>query len=185
MVHYNSPERDSLSEQVARIFSGIYQPGLCRAIQLNMAWLDIRQVAKIKETYPEMQIVFQASSRAMDGKTPPQIAQGIRVYGQSINYVFIDPFGGRGVPFDVDSSVAMYSELRNQCPDLTVGFAGGFTGENVAQRVQMIMQKVRGSDFCIDAEGGLRDKVTTAYGDDLLSIPKVREYLQSASSVLP
>ncbi|MBS3165982.1 hypothetical protein J4444_02570 [Candidatus Woesearchaeota archaeon] len=185
MVHYNSPERDSLSEQVARIFSGIYQPGLCRAIQLNMAWPDITQVAQIKETYPNMQIVFQASHKAMDGKSPSELAQGIRAYGDSIRYVLIDPSGGRGIPFDLDSSIAVYSELRDLCPDLTIGFAGGFTAENVIQRLIMTMQKVRGSDFCIDAEGGLRDKVTTAYGDDLLSIPKVREYLQSASSVLP
>ena len=184
MVHYNSKEINTLSNQVTQIFDGVYENGLCRAIQLNIVWPDIGQVARIKEQHPNMQIVFQASHKAMDEKRPNQIAQGIKDYGDSINYVLIDPSGGRGMPFDLESSVAIYSELRDQCPYLTVGFAGGFTGENVAPRLKEILQQIKADDFCIDAEGGLRDKITSAYGDDLLNIEKVRGYLQSASSVL-
>lgn len=184
MVHYNSKEIDTLSNQVAQIFDGVYDQNLCRAIQLNIVWPDIGQVTRIKEQHPDMQIVFQASHKAMDGKTPNQIANGVRDYGDSISYVLIDPSGGRGMPFDLESSVAIYSELRNQCPDLIIGFAGGFTGENVAPRLRDILRQIEAGDFCIDAEGGLRDKVTPAYGDDLLNLEKVRSYLQSASSVL-
>lgn len=184
MIHYNSNKTDSLSDQVSQIFEGIYENGLCRALQLNIVWPDISQVARIKEQYPDMEIVFQASQKAMDGKTPSQIAQGIKDYGDSISYVLIDPSGGRGVPFDLESSLPLYLELRKQCPYLTLGLAGGFTGENVAPRVKEILQQIGESNFCIDSEGGLRDKITFAYGDDLLNIGKVRGYLQSASSVL-
>ena len=184
MIHYNSKEADTLSNQVAQIFDGIYENGLCRAIQLNIVWPDIGQVTKIREQHPDMQIVFQASHKAMDGKTPNQIAQRIGDYGDSISYVLIDPSGGRGMPFDLESSVAIYSELREQLPDLTIGFAGGFAGENAASRLKEILKQIGESDFCIDAEGGLRDKITSAYGDDLLNLEKVRGYLQSASSVL-
>jgi hypothetical protein len=184
MVHYNSKDIDTLSNQVAQIFEGVYENGLCRAIQLNIVWPDIGQVARIKEQHPEMQVVFQASHKAMDGKTPNQIAKGIYDYRDSISYVLIDPSGGRGMPFNLESSVAIYSELREQCPDLTIGFAGGFSGENVAPRLREILKQIEEDKFCIDAEGGLRDKVTSAYGDDLLNIEKVRAYLQSASSVL-
>ncbi|MBU1644437.1 MAG: hypothetical protein KKA62_03375 [Nanoarchaeota archaeon] len=184
MVHYNSKEIDTLSKQVAQIFDGVYENGLCRAIQLNIVWPDIGHVARIKDQHPEMQVVFQASHKAMDGKKPNQIAKGVKDYTDSISYVLIDPSGGRGMPFDLESSVAIYSELRGQCPDLTIGFAGGFTGENVAPRLREILKQIEEDKFCIDAEGGLRDKVTSAYGDDLLNIEKVRGYLQSASSVL-
>jgi hypothetical protein len=184
MVHYNSKEIDTLSNQVAQIFDDVYENGLCRAIQLNIVWPDIGQVARIKEQHPEMQIVFQASHKAMDGKTSNQIAKGIHDYGDSISYVLIDPSGGRGMPFDLESSVGIYSELREQCPDLTIGFAGGFTGENIAPRLKEILKQVEEDKFCIDAEGGLRNKITSAYGDDLLNIEKVRGYLQSAFSVL-
>jgi len=184
MIHYNSKEINTLSNQVSQIFNGAYEDGLCKAIQLNIVWPNIGQVSRIKEQYPDMQIVFQASHKAMDRKTPNQIAQGIKEYRDSISYVLIDPSGGRGMPFDLESSVAIYSELKNKCPNLTIGFAGGFTEENVASRLREILRKVEADNFCIDAEGGLRDKITSAYGDDLLNIEKVRGYLQSASSVL-
>jgi hypothetical protein len=184
MVHYNSKEIDTLSNQVAQIFDGVYEDDLCQAIQLNIVWPDISQVARIKQQHPNMQIVFQASHKAMYKKTPNQIAKGVQDYKDLISYALIDPSGGRGMPFDLESSVAIYSELREQCPNLTIGFAGGFSGENVAPRLKEILEQIEEDKFCIDAEGELRDKVTSVYGDDLLNIGKVRGYLQSASSVL-
>lgn len=184
MIHYNSKEIDTLSDQVTQVFDGVYDKGLCRAIQLNIVWPNVGQVALIKKRHPEMQMVFQASHKTMDGRTANQIARGIKEYGGLINYVLIDPSGGRGMAFDLESSVTIYSELSELCPELTIGFAGGFSGENVAPRLREILQKIETEDFCIDAEGRLRDKITSVYGDDLLNIKKVREYLQSASSVL-
>ncbi|MEN8230873.1 MAG: hypothetical protein ABFS38_22145 [Bacteroidota bacterium] len=183
-IHYVSTKIDTLSKQVAQIFDGIYEEDLCRAIQLNIAWPDIGQVARIKEQHPDMLIVLQVSHIPMDGKTPNKIAQGVKEYGDSISYVLIDPSDGRGMPFDLESSVAIYSELSEQCPDITIGFAGGFSGENVAPKLREILQLLKSDDFCIDAEGRLRDQITSADGDDLLNIDKVRGYLQSASLVL-
>lgn len=131
-----------------------------------------------------MQIVFQASHKTMGGKTPTQIIQRIRAYGDSINYVLIDPSGGRGLEFDLDSSVILYSKLKERCPNLIIGFAGGFTGENVSLKTRKLIERLGDNSFCIDAEGGLRNKITSVYGDDLLDIKKVRKYLQSASSIL-
>ncbi len=202
MIHYNSKEMDTLSEQVAKLFNAnsyeifptlyfgadevlpvgsIYSRGLCQALQLNIAWPDIRQVAKIKEEFPKMQIVFQASEKAISGKTPPEVAQGIRDYGSLLSHVLIDPSGGRGLEFAVESSVALYSEVRDHCDNLSIGFAGGFTGENVAARVAEIGERIGNYRFCIDAEGGLRDNVTLEYGDDLLNIGKAKRYLQEAA----
>ena len=182
IVHYNSREKD-LVEQVSHLFNGVY-PHLCRAIQLNIVWPGITEVKKVKDRFPEMQIVFQASHSAMAGKTPADIARGIKGYGDSLSYVLIDPSGGRGLEFDLDASVNLYFELREQCPDLTIGFAGGFNEGNVLERLKEIVSKTSTEGFCIDAEGGLRDKITDAYGDDLLNIHKVRGYLQASSGIL-
>ncbi|MBI2124208.1 hypothetical protein HYT92_00280 [Candidatus Pacearchaeota archaeon] len=182
MIHYNSREKD-LAEQVYQLFNGVY-PHLCRAIQLNIVWPDINHVKKVKDRFPEMQIVFQASHSAMAGKSPADIARGIKGYGDSLSYVLIDPSGGRGLEFDLGASVNLYSELREQCPGLTIGFAGGFNEWNVSERLKEIISKTGGTDFCIDAEGGLRDKISDDYGDDLLNIGKVRGYLQASSNVL-
>ena len=187
MVHYNSNEGSSLAEQVARIFAdkvNIYENGLCRALQLNIVWPGPTQTAKIKEQFLNMQIVLQASNKAMSGKNHRQIAEKIQQYADTIDYVLIDPSGGKGLEFNIDSSVAVYSQLREQCPDLCIGFAGGLTSENVSSRITELISRVGENSFCIDAEGGLRDKITAHYGDDLLNIRKVQSYLQSASLVL-
>jgi hypothetical protein len=184
MVHYNSREMSSLAEQVSKIFEGIYTDNLCHSIQLNIIWPDANQVKLIKERFPEMHIVFQASHKAMTDKTVKEICDGIGGYGDALNYVLIDPSGGKGLEFEIENSVNLYSELRARFPDLVVGFAGGFNGSNVKCKLDNLIGKVGESCFCIDAEGGLRDKISDNYGDDLLNIGKVRDYLQSASSVL-
>ena len=184
MVHYNTKEMPSLAGQVAQIFDGIYQNKLCRALQMNIIWPDVRQVRAVREKFPEMQIVFQASHKAMENKSPKEIIAGIGEYGDTLDYVLIDPSGGRGLEFDIEQSLAVYSELREKLPDLTVGFAGGFNGRNVDTVVEKLIAKLGSTDFCIDAEGGLRDKISEEYGDDILNIDSVRRYLQKASLVL-
>lgn len=184
MIHYNSREMDSLSDQVTKIFDRIYDKSLCRAIQLNIVWPEIGQVKKIKDKFPEMRIVLQASHKVMENKTAKKIVNEITNYGDSLDYVLIDPSGGRGLRFDLESSLALYKELKAKLPKLTIGFAGGFTGGNVGRIVKQLINKIGRTDFCIDAEGGLRDKISSEYGDDLLNMVKVRHYLWKASQVL-
>jgi hypothetical protein len=184
MIHYNTRDNDTLSQQISRLFDGVYDEGLCRALQLNLAWPDISEVEKIMNIFPQMQIVFQASSAIMEEVSDTtQLAKRIAEYRDFISYILIDPSGGRGKVFNVESSVNVYQELVERCPDLTIGFAGGFTGENAASRIEKIRKEV-GKDFCIDAEGGLRDKLSEEYGDDTLNMKKVESYLNGASTIL-
>jgi len=184
MVHYNSKEMPTLAGQISRIFDGVYQEGLCRALQLNIAWPDPYQVKLVKKEFPEMRIVFQISRKAAANKTPKQIVEGMKEYGDTLSYALIDPSGGKGIEFDVKESLQVYQELKAAFPSLTVGFAGGFNGKNVADKLKKIIDGTGDSDFCIDAEGGLRDKLSDNRGDSLLNIEKVEAYLQGASSVL-
>ena len=184
MIHYNSKETDTLAEQVAKLFRELYDPGLCRALQLNIVWPPVTQVKQIKEQFPEMEIVFQASRRTFEGQSPQEFAKRVKDYRDAINYVLLDPSGGSGQEFDLPRSVALYSELKDQMPQITLGFAGGLTGDNVAEKAARIQKQTRDHDFSIDAEGGLRDKISATYGDDLLNIKKCRHYLKSAFTVM-
>ncbi len=184
MVHYNTKETSTLASQIGKIFTLPYIWNKCRALQLNVIWPPLDQVRLIKYIFPELQIVFQASHKATKDKTPAQIASGIKAYGDAISYVLIDPSAGRGLEFNLEKSAQLYQELKEHCPDLIIGFAGGFTGENVESRLTDLVLMTQAEDFCIDAEGGLRDKLTSAYGDDLLNPTKVRNYLQNASKAL-
>ncbi len=184
MIHYNSKEMSTLAKQISKLFDGIYQEGLCRAMQLNIVWPDPAQIGLVKKEFPEMQIVFQLSHKAAENKTTKQIINEIKRYDNTLSYVLIDPSRGRGLEFNIKESLEVYVNLKTAFHDLTIGFAGGFSGENVTERVKRLIDETEDLDFCIDAEGGLRDKVSDAYGDDLLNIEKVKAYLQGSSSVL-
>jgi hypothetical protein len=188
MIHYESGLY-ALAEQVTRMFDRIYEEGLCRAIQLNIPWPNVSQVQLLKREFPELKIVFQLSHKsieAMSDAPAKDIVDRLEDYGDSLSYVLIDPSAGRGKAFEIENSfeLELYYGL-SQLPYLTLGFAGGFTGDNVARRLEKIKAATGRTNFCIDAESGLRDQVTKAYGDDLLNIEKVKAYLQAAASVLP
>ena len=185
MVHYSSREKATLADQVSQVFDGLYEEGLCRAVQFNITWPDVRQIELVKERFPEMQVVFAASGRVMSNGSPQEVVKRIGEYEKLLDYVLLDPSGGQGKDFNVQTSLAFYEELRTCVPSITAGFAGGFTGENVGKIVCEIRDVIGRSDFCIDAEGGLRDKITSAFGDDIFNVKKVSHYLQEASKVLP
>lgn len=184
MIHYYSNEK-GLAEQVLKLFYELYDSKLCRALQLNIAWPKIEELEGIKKAYfPELQIVFSATNEVLQGKTARQVVDNIIKYDKLIDYVLIDPSSGKGLEFNVENSIAVYNELKNRMPQVTVGFAGGLTGDNVIKRVNGIIEATKITDFCIDAEGGLRDKLSDTFGDDVLNINKVRQYLQQTSTVL-
>lgn len=182
MIHYNTREQETLAEQVGKIFEEIYD--CCQALQLNVVWPDAGQVRKVKDNFPEMKTVLQFSRSATAGRNIQEISEKVKEYGDAISYALIDPSGGKGQEFSMKDSLELYNTLRNEAPNVTIGFAGGFSGENVEKRVREIIAKTGSAEFCIDAEGGLRDKLSDKYGDDLLSMEKVRAYVEGAGRVL-
>jgi phosphoribosylanthranilate isomerase len=183
-IHYNSKEVNTLSSQIEKVFDDIYENHLCRGIQLNIPFPPINEVEKIKQKFPDMKIIFQANHTVLDSGTSIEVTQKIKSYEKIINYVLLDPSGGQGLEFNLEKSIELYKNINKICPNLTIGFAGGLNGTNVSKRITDISQTLGHKDFCIDAEGGLRDKITIEYGDDLLNIEKVRSYLQESKIIL-
>lgn len=184
MIHYNTKDESTLASQIERVFEPIYSEGLCRALQLNIPWPDLSQLNIIKEKYPELKILLQLSSMAMAEKSIIGIADLTKNYDTLIDYILIDPSGGRGKEFNIDFSVNLYQELNSKLPDKIVGFAGGLKDENVEDIIKSLTKKLQTTNFSIDAEGALRDKLSKEYGDDLLNLKKVKFYLRNASKVL-
>ena len=183
MIHYNSKELN-LSEQIENVFNEIYSNGLCKALQLNIVYPDKQELLKIKRKMPDLQIVFQASSKIVDNKNPKEIVKKIKKYGSTIDYILIDHLVGDGIEFDLDNSTKIYQELKNEIPNTTIGFARGFTENNVVRRVSKLIDILGDSYFSINAEEELRNKLSFIHGDDILDIKKVRNYLKEASKVL-
>lgn len=188
-IHYNTSQTSDLKDQILRIFAGpVYQQGLCRGLQLNITWPPVSEIESIKGSLPDLKVIMQLSKKSMRGfdeemLEPEQLAEKLIPYSQFIDYVLIDPSGGRGQPFYDTDILPYYFTLRQQFPGLSVGFAGGFTGVNVAKRCGMIIGQIGTENFSIDAEGGLRDKLTSRYGDDLYNPYKVENYIKGATRV--
>lgn len=184
-IHYNSRELSDLGDQIKAIFTGqLYDDKLCRGLQLNIPWPPIDEIVSAKRALPDLKIIMQLSQRSLEGKSPREVAELLAGYGTLIDYALIDLSGGRAAVFQPEDSLPYYLAAREQLPNLAVGLAGGFTGENVAERCKRIIEVIGTRDFSIDAEGGLRDKVTEQYGDDIYNPEKVESYIKAAGEVL-
>ncbi|MFC1803353.1 hypothetical protein ACFL0D_05235 [Thermoproteota archaeon] len=186
MIHYTMYGMESkimhtLAEQVTQVFEGIYDDH-CKSVQFNIGWPNAEQVEIIKDKFPEMQIVLQLLDRMSDNKKG-ELVERIKKL-DNLDYILIDPSAGKQVEFDIDRSLHQYFVLKDKFPSITLGFAGGLTGENLARKIKKIIEKTGDSNFCIDAEGGLRTQIGEEFAYDVLDMKKVRCYLKAASSVL-
>lgn len=177
-IHYNSKELTSLADQVKKIFKEqIYEENLCRGIQLNIPWPPIEELTKIKRELPDLKIIMQLSHSCLD-ESPVEVATKVKNYGELIDYVLIDPSGGKGKSFEIAKIKPYYNEIKSYNPELIIGFAGGFTGENAFGRIKEIISLTGEKNFSIDAESGLRDQITTDYGNDVYNKGKVENYIK-------
>ena len=119
------------------------------------------------------------------GASTAEIAGRIQAYGSAVSDVLIDPSAGRGLEFSLAGSteLALYQILCTE-DELKLGFAGGFDGDNVTARVQEIIDLTGRTDFSIDVESQVRDRLSERDGDDVLSLEKARRYLQATAVVL-
>lgn len=180
-VHYNTQETKALSEQVITIFAqGIYDRDYLQGLQFNMKWPDRHELLKVKRVMPDLKIIISVFGGILKESTPQEVAQKIESYGLLVDYLLLDPSGGHGKTFEAKEVVPYFQSLRDKFPNLALGVAGGFTGENVGSRVRELILELGITDFSIDAEGGLRDKVSPKYGDDLFNLEKTVSYIKAA-----
>jgi len=136
MIHYHTTNREGLAEEVNNLFNmnHLYRDSFCRALQINMTWPDVDQIKKIKDRYPEMEVLLSITGTAIKGKTPGEIADRAATYDGLVDYVLVDPSGGRGVSFDHRQCSEIMKGVRERMPETAIGVAGGFSGDNVYLR---------------------------------------------------
>lgn len=182
-LHYRTRpgERETLAEQVRTLFRtrGMYRRGLCRALQLNVRWPDPAQLAVIRRTFPELEIILQLGSGSLRAE-PAELTARLAAYDRLVQAVLLDPSGGRGIALDVRHLRPRYDLVRSTLPDVLVGFAGGLGDEDILERLDEIATAVGNRDFAIDAEGRLRTR-DAADGSDQFSPERARRYLERAA----
>jgi phosphoribosylanthranilate isomerase len=142
-------------------------------VQFNHPSPDIHELHKLKDRCPDIAIVFsiyESLVRAGHGV----MAQRIRECRGAISYVLLDSSQGNGRNLDLQKAAEAYRVIADAAPGVTVGFAGGFSGENATERIGTLRSAIGNARFSIDAEGKLRTP------SDDLNPANVRSYLQAA-----
>lgn len=179
MVHYSTPNKENLADEVIKLFEHLYGD-VCDGLQINMAWPQFEQVDKIKQKFPFLEIVLQLPHNAMKDKSIDEIAQKVAQYNR-IGYVLVDPSGGKGTEFDINECTKLLQTLqRSPMPASaarkpTLCIAGGFSGDNVYNRVIEIGKNLE-ARFSIDAQGKLRTD-----DNENLDINKCKQYLLNST----
>ncbi|MBI2035688.1 MAG: hypothetical protein HYT12_03330 [Candidatus Liptonbacteria bacterium] len=184
-VHFTTREYPALYDSVCKIFDmeNMYADNICRGLQLNMQFgnLHYGMMEKIRIRYPELQIIMQLHRTALETMSHGAIVFGLKSYNNCIDYVLIDPSGGRGEEL-VPASCVSLAERIQEHNDLAIGFAGGFNQFNVARLVEEISGWLGSNDFSIDAESGLRNKLGVGYGNDTYSPKKALAFFHNAAA---
>lgn len=180
VIHYNTKTLDNLSEDVIKIFNETYE--YCKLVQINATFPDISHLQRIKEKFNDLEISLQIDYSNLDIK---EIPDKVNSYGDSVDYLLIDPSRGRGDMFDLETSAEIYLGIKDKNPDYKIVIAGGLSGDNVEEVLGSLIDKIKTKDFSTCAEGQLRDKVSDEFwGMDELNVLKMEEYLKASREIL-
>lgn len=182
IIHYNTQEKDTLPQQVITLFDreDIYNSGLCRTLQVNVKWPDVTHIEAIKTAFPDLRIILPLTPRMLKNQKRENIAENLEPYEPFIDYILIDPSGGKGKTFEPGWAAPYHRILSHYFPDKQIIFAGGFNDRNITSRLTHLFFTLASGNFGIDAESGLRDTDPhSRFGK--LSLPKVEKYIKHAT----
>lgn len=181
-IHYYTKEPELLVPQLEALlrFGSIHDKGLVGGVQINKVWPTTKQISEIRGRFPQLKIILQMSSAVTGDMLPEQVAEKLARDYKGVEYIILDSSHGRGIEFEVAESVSTHNTFRALGVESRTTFSGGFSGENVREKVAALSTALLSLDFSIDAEGGLRDRVGEGYGNDVLNLSRVQRYLEGA-----
>ncbi len=181
ILRYNTNNMGQLAGQVGQLMGMFQDNRLCRTLQIDKPWPDICQVHRIKKRFPWLEIILTANRHVCE-LPPGEIAKRFKYYREVTDCILIDPSGDLFHGSNFDTSVAVYSEIRQSCPDMKFGFAGGLSPENVGPYLAALIHRLGTRDFSLDTHGaGLRTPLSNRLGNDILNLTKVSGFLNRAS----
>jgi len=171
MVHYHTENRNNLADEISQVFNHNNLYDVCQAVQINMAWPDVKQIEKIKQEFENMQIVLQLPRATLED------INHITKYKDLVDYCLIDPSGGYGKEIEAEH-LKLVKNVDRVMSQSRIGIAGGLYFGNVMSIIDDTY-KIIGKKFSIDAQGRLRsnDKLE-------LDLNKTQKYIENAVEVI-
>lgn len=180
MIHYVTDDKSTL---VQRLLDAAEIGGEnCHGFQLNIVWPDITMLKEVKKELPNHKFVIQCSGSAMrkfesaaENTVPRLLKSVIDSYQESdvIDYLLIDPSGGRGKAFNSEDTLKMLAPHKSQ-EHYCIGVAGGLRASTISN-LNPVLCKL--PHLFWDAEGGLRDSA------DNLLLGEAIQYLEASFSL--
>jgi len=163
MLHYYAPSDNLFADTICRIADTTTM----RAVQLNVAWPRLSEVAKLRRE--GITTTFQLAS---DMIATPDLSTRISEYAPFVDYALLDMSSGKGVSFDESQSEDLLQMLHSSLPNVQLGIAGGLDASCVFDRVSALRART-GLELCVDAQKRLASNGS-------LDLDKVRSYIVEA-----
>jgi len=174
MVHFTPSDSERFAEDALDFLDQCPLPPY--ALQLNNIQPNRRDLRRIVRGHPHTRLIFQLGSDML-AREMESVWRMLWDIHRNVRGVLLDPSLGTGTSDDADRSIAIAQYMRDQHPNITVGFAGGFTADNVSARIRTI-RAAFGDRFSIDCESDLRDDA------DTLDLDRARAYLTNAAEAM-
>jgi hypothetical protein len=189
MIHYFTSTPDNLYDELNSLFRYLEErpdddptknlPPVKVGLQLNQIWPDLKTVQAFAG---DLAAVTLQLPREVLQSNDEHILERLQGYKNCVSHVLIDPSGGQGLEsqderYNFQRCVDLLLKISKQLPLMSPGIAGGFSADNVVQKIKQVREASKCShcdtpqldQFTIDAQGRLRtqERILSAYpGDD-------------------
>ena len=179
VIEEPTPEHVVAPLRVLFEMDDIYANNLCRVVQLNNKAVGVEVVAELRGLFPELKIIYQLQRDLLNSRSHGEVVDFLLPYVPLIDYILVDRSAGEGLPFDPVEAAVLLKQLRMAYPSLGLGVTGGFSPENVGDRLRYLNGEL-GGDFSLDVETHVRRKLSGEKWDDELDMRKVQAFLECA-----
>ncbi len=165
LIHYATKEPETLCDQLLKLSDAT--PGVLNGFQLNIAWPNREQIDKFLtvavlsgESWSPT-LVLQVGRRAMEmtENSPEKVATKVSEYVGLVDYVLLDPSGGRGEFMNPQETETYLQAIQARNLEMGLVVAGGLSELSVKSLVGPLALKY--PDLSTDAEERLRDALDT------------------------
>jgi hypothetical protein len=172
VVHFETKDIPECEQNISELFRYLYTRGTCQTVQIN-GTPDADDVRRIRKQFPDLTLIYQIRTELL-AHGADAVAAELGKHQSAFKRFLIDPSCGHGRDMDIKESVAIARRIMGSLSAPSIGFAGGFCGENARSQVSALIKEFGTDSFSIDAEGKLRNE------HDALEMHKVRSYLNEA-----
>lgn len=178
MIHYFTSNPDKLGYEILNLFARCKLDPKRVGLQINALWPNTGHLTTLKLIGHT--ITLQLPAKALEIESI-RVVDALKCYIKAVDYALIDPSGGQGKDFSIGHASSLMTLIKKEIPEITPGVAGGFSSDNVRERIRAIREysKCRAChqpelhDYCIDAQGKLRV-------NGQLDIPKAISFIDRA-----